>query len=149
VTEQEQRAAVIAEDKSWLKTPHHNGARLKGVGVDCGQFPIAVYSAIGLMPAINPGRYSAQFHLSHDDEWYLKLAQQHGKELPPGQTPKPGDFALYKIGRVFSHGAIVINWPHIIHAYIHVGVTLDHADKGWKAVQKNGRPREVKFFTLW
>jgi cell wall-associated NlpC family hydrolase len=150
MTEDEQRKSVISEAKTWLKTPHHNGARLKGVGCDCGTFPWMVYCAAGLMPEMPKElRYSPHFHFSRDEEWYLKLAQKYGKELPPGQFPKPGDFALYKIGRVFSHGVIVIDWPHIIHAYIHVGVTLDHADKGWKAVKKDGKPREVKFFTLW
>lgn len=127
MTEQEQRDAVIKEALSWERTPHHNGARIKGEGVDCGQFPIAVYSACGLMPAITVPRYSAQFHLHRDTEWYLNIARQYGVEI---ETPKRGDFAIYKIGRIYSHGAIVIEWPRIIHAWVHVGVTQDMGDQG-------------------
>lgn len=144
------REAVIKEAETWLRTPHHNGACIKGVGVDCGQFPWAVYHAAGLMPEIPEDlRYSPQFHLNRDEEWYLKFALKFGKELPEGKFPKKGDFALYKVGRVFSHGAIVIEWPLIIHSYVGIGVTIDHGDKGWMAKEKSGKPRMVKFFTLW
>ena len=38
--------------------------------------------------------------------------------------------ALYKIGRIYSHGAIVIEWPRIIHAWVGIGVTQDLGDQG-------------------
>lgn len=148
-TESEQRQSVITEAETWLRTPHHNGARIKGVGVDCGQFPLAVYEGAGLLPHIDPGRYSPQFHLNKDEEWYLKLAMKFGRELPDGEIPKKGDFAIYKVGRCYSHGAIVIDWPLIIHSYLGTGVTFDHGDKSWMTHEKNGKPRAVKFFTLW
>lgn len=31
-----QRAAVVAEARSWIGTPYHNCADVKGAGVDCG-----------------------------------------------------------------------------------------------------------------
>ena len=147
--EQAQREAVIAEAKTWLKTPHHNGARLKGIGVDCGQFPLGVLENAGIIPHVETERYSHMFHLSQGREWYLEYCQSLGTELPKGQLPQKGDFALYKVGRVFSHGAIVLAWPIIIHSYVGVGVTIDHGDQGWMAKNKDGSPRLVKFFTLW
>jgi len=150
MTELEERQAVIDEAMTWLRTPHHNGAAVKGEGVDCGKFPWAVFHACGLLPAIPDDlRYSSQFHLNRDEEWYLKLADKFGKELFCKSVPQKGDFALYKIGRVFSHGAIVIEWPRIIHSYVRVGVCLDLGDNGWMAKNKNGSARPVKFFTLW
>lgn len=149
MSEEEQREAVILEAESWLKTPHHNGARKKGIGVDCGQFPLAVYEAVGLIPQTTPDRYSPQFHLNRSEEWYLSLCLQLGKGLPAGALPKRGDFALYKVGRVFSHGAIVIDWPKIIHSYLRMGVTYDRGDMGWMAENKDGAKREVRFFTVW
>lgn len=146
----EQRNAVITEAQTWLRTPHHNGACIKGVGVDCGLFPWSVYHAVGLMPEIPDDlRYSPQFHLHKDEEWYLKLAHANGKELEVGVLPKRGDFVLYKIGRIFSHGAIVIDWPQIIHAYIKDGVTYARGNAGRLEANKRGVPTETKFFTLW
>jgi cell wall-associated NlpC family hydrolase len=149
MNETEQRQGVIAEAMTWLGTAHHNGARIKGVGIDCGQFPLAVYEACGLIPPTTTQRYSPHFHLSKDEEWYLSFCQQLGKELPEGCDPKEGDFAIYKVGRVFSHGAIIIDWPKIIHSYVRVGVCLDLGNKGWMAQNKDGSPRPIKFFTLW
>src|ERR1700722_12678550 len=132
-SELQQRQAGIDEAMSWQRTPHHNGARIKGVGCDCGQFPLAVYEACGLIPSTEPDRYSPQFHLNRTEEWYLGMCQRLGKELPPGAIPQKADFVLYRVGRVFSHGAIVIEWPTIIHSYVKVGVCLDLGDKGWMA----------------
>lgn len=147
MTESEQRADVIAEAATWLNTPHHNGARIKGAGVDCGQFPLAVYSACGFVPEFDTGKYPPDFHLHKDREWYLGLAEKYGKELPEGALPKPADFVLYKIGRIFSHGAIVIEWPRIIHAYVGVGVIYDDGQQGHLGSGKHVKDR--KFFTLW
>ena len=135
-----QRQAVIAEARTWLRTPHHNGACIKGHGVDCGWLPLAVYHECGLMPKVDPGRYSPQFMLHRDEEWYLQIADRHGKRI--AGPPLPGDFALYKIGRIFSHGAIVIEWPRIIHAYLGIGVCEDLGDQG------HLKDREVIFFTF-
>ena len=147
--EAEQRQAVIDEAMTWLKTPHHNGAAIKGAGVDCGQFPLKVFESVGLIPPTETQRYSPQFALNKNEEWYLDYCLRLGKELPAGVMPKKGDFALYRVGRVFSHGAIVIDWPLIIHSYVGVGVTIDHGDKGWMAKNKDGSDRPIKFFTLW
>ena len=142
--EEQQRQSVIDEAMTWLRTPHHNMSRLKGVGVDCGQFPIAVYSACGLMPDIKPERYAHDFHLHQNKEWYLSLAQSNGREF--SGPPKKGDFVLYKIGRVFSHGAIVVEWPDVIHAAVGIGVILDKGNQGFLASR---HIKAVKFFTLW
>ena len=45
-------------------------------------------------------------------------------------SPQPGDIVLYKIGKCVSHGAIVVEWPTIIHSYIHLGVILQDGTKG-------------------
>jgi cell wall-associated NlpC family hydrolase len=43
------------------------------------------------------------------------------------QRVQPADFIVFQFGRTFSHGAIVVEWPLIIHAYIPHGVTLADA----------------------
>ena len=46
--------------------------------------------------------------------------------MQPGRT-KPGDIALFRFGRTFSHGAIVTDWPRLIHAYWAIGVVWGDA----------------------
>jgi cell wall-associated NlpC family hydrolase len=55
--------------------------------------------------------------------------------------PSPGDIALFRFGRTYSHGAIVTEWPRLIHAYWQIGVVPGDA------TQAPLRGRSVKFFT--
>jgi len=109
------RRAVIAEAESWLNTPFHHEARVKGAGVDCGQLLIGIYGNLGYMPKdYKMEHYPPDFAMHRDREWYLSIVEEFAKEVP---TPLPGDLVLFKWGRLFSHGAIVIAWPKIIHAW--------------------------------
>jgi cell wall-associated NlpC family hydrolase len=137
----EQRAAVVAEALTWLNTPYHHAARIKGAGVDCAMLPAAVYRAAALIPEFAVDHYPPDWHLHRNAERYLDIVTRHASEVlaPTGA----GDFVLYRWGRCFAHGAIVIAWPQIVHAVIHVGVVLDNGDCGRLA----DRPR--RFFTLW
>ena len=116
---------VIHEAMSWLGTPYHHEARVKGAGVDCGQFPAAVYEACGLIPAVEIGPYPPDWHMHRGDERYLGYVETHFEKT---ESPQPGDLALFRFGRAISHSGIVIEWPIIIHAYITArAVVLDDA----------------------
>lgn len=141
MTEQEQREAVIKEALTWQGTRHHNGACIKGAGVDCGMLPWAVYNAVGVAPAIDKDlRYPPQFMLHRDEEWYKGIVEKYGYRV---EKPQMGDLALYKIGRIYSHGAIVIEWPRIIHSWVRIGVTQDVGDQGHLA------NKSVLFYSPW
>ena len=149
--ELQQRRAVVNEAKSWLNTPYHHLARVKGAGADCAQLPIAVYSAAGLVPDFDPGNYVAQWFLHHDTEKYLEQVERFatlcGNYLNCREivsNPLPGDFLVYKFGRTYSHGAIVIKWPLIIHAWRQGNkVCYGDASRGQLA------SRSVKIYTVW
>lgn len=116
MTEQLQRAAVIAEAKTWLRTPFVDCARVKGAGVDCGQFIAAVYERVGIFKSIPTEPYSPQWHLHQEEEMYADELLKYCREIAEAEV-KPGDIALYWAGKCHSHGAIVIDWPvQIIHA---------------------------------
>ena len=124
--EQNQRLAVVQEALSWVGTPYHHHARVKGAGVDCGMLLAEVYERTGVMPHVDPGDYPADWHMHRSEERYLELVQQHA--APIEGLPKPGDIALFRWGKCLSHGAIVIKWPEVVHAYVMTGqVVLDDA----------------------
>ena len=141
--ERQGRQAVVDEAKTWLDTPYHHMARVKGVGVDCAQMPIAVYSAKGYVPAeYDPGYYFPQWFLHQEDESYLTEVRRFAKEFTGPALP--GDFLVYKFGRCYAHGAIVVKWPLIIHAWRKRDrVCYGDASRGELA------SRTVKFFTIW
>jgi len=117
--EQAQRAAVIAEARSWIGTPWHHRARVKGHGVDCGQFIAEIFIRTGCVPEFDTGDYSMQHHLHRSDELVIGWAEQFSA---PVEWPEPGDLALFKFGKCFSHIALVTAWPIVIHSLIRVGV---------------------------
>jgi hypothetical protein len=102
--------------------------KLKGVGVDCGQFIIAVFENIGYLQKgeIQPGYYPPDWHLHKDEERYLGWVKNRSRKVEEAQ---PGDIALFKFGRCVSHGGIVLAWPQIIHAYLDYGVIISSVEE--------------------
>lgn len=122
---------VVAEAHAWLGTPYHACAQLKGVGVDCAGLLIGVYSAVGAVQAFNPGSYPTQWHLHQTEERLLNYVKQYADEVP---GPVTGGIVLYKFGRTFSHSAIIVGWPMIIHAAMrHKKVILSDGEQGDEA----------------
>lgn len=135
------RADVVAEAMTWLKTPYHHRASVKGAGVDCAQILVEVYSACGLIPKFDTGDYTPDWMMHREEERYLSFVLNYAHEV---ETPQPGDVVLYKVGRCFAHGGIVVDWPTIIHASRYDrGVVLGEGLGGWL------EGREVRFFSLW
>ena len=118
------RQDVVDEAVEWLHTPYHHAGRIKSVGVDCGMFLLEVFNRVGLIPRIVPEAYPRDFHLHRNREWYAGIVAEH---MDPTDDPQPGDVVLFRFGRIISHGAIVIEWPRIIHSYVGQGVILDDA----------------------
>jgi cell wall-associated NlpC family hydrolase len=110
-----QRAAVVAEALTWINTPYHHHARVKGVGVDCAQLLCAVYEACGLVEEVFIG-------------WLEKVG---AREVRAPVRPAPGDVALFKYGRAYSHGGIVVESRGeltVVHAYLMRGVIRSRLD---------------------
>jgi hypothetical protein len=120
------RHAVIEEAKSWIGTPFHDGAKLKGVGVDCGQFVAAVFENCGWEP-IKIGEYKALFFMHQCNPMYIDLVRKHSVETA---AKDPGNIAMYRVGKSYGHGCIIVEWPMVIHAGEHTGVELADATQG-------------------
>lgn len=152
MTQQEQRDAVIAEALTWQGTPYHHMARLKGIGCDCLTYLAGVFENCGLIDHIEIPFYPMDWALHRDAERYFDGLLKY---TCPVETPQPGDIALWKFGRCYSHGAIVITWPKIINSELKSGVRLDDALKNQRLTTigergpDNGKPRPVKFFSYW
>jgi cell wall-associated NlpC family hydrolase len=113
------RAEVVAEARSWLGTPFHHQGRVKGAGVDCAMLLAEIYERCGVVGHVDPGYYPPDWHMHRDAERYLDRLLSYAHELD--RPPRAGDAAVFRFGRTFSHGAIVTEWPAVIHAYWAVG----------------------------
>jgi cell wall-associated NlpC family hydrolase len=115
MTETDQRAAVVAEARTWLRTPFIMGQASKGYGVDCGLFIAACYRAAGIEVPAAFGLFRHDWHLHTKEERYLNVVEQYTHRV---EIPAPGDMVLVRMkpGQPFAHAAVVVTWPHVIHA---------------------------------
>ena len=119
--EEAKRAAIVAEARSWIGTPYISNGMIKGKrgGTDCAMFVLATYMETGFIPKdYDPRPYPPQWHIHKSEERYLSHVTTFAKEVagPSEREPKPGDFVMFKIGMAFAHGAIIEQWPIVIHA---------------------------------
>lgn len=142
--EQDQRQAVVDEAISWLKTPHHHQGRVKGIhgGVDCLMLLGEVFHRVSLIDRLPDIQYSPDGHLHREEELVLVWMERYAYRIGVSEV-LPADLVVYKYGRRYSHGGIIIAWPRIIHAVLNRAVEYGHVDK----VSSNGhRPSSRLFY---
>lgn len=149
MNEEEQRAAVVAEARSWLGTRYHNCADVKGAGVDCGMLIVRVFVDTKLTPAFDPRPYSHDWHLHRSEERYLGFVKERLHELPDASQLGLGDVIVFKVGRCYAHGGIVSNLTplSIIHAYAPARRVLESILQQDRDLSQ--RQRRPRFFTYW
>lgn len=109
---------VVAEALTWLDTPYHHAADVKGRGVDCAMLLVRVFVDTGLVEPFDPRPYPHDWYLHHDHERFLGWIERFGVRLKDGEREQPGDVRLYQWGRCVSHGAIVVSDTEIVHAWL-------------------------------
>lgn len=152
-----ERLRAVEAVKGWIGTPYHHNGRVKGAGADCLTSLAGPFEDAGLTPHIEIPYYPHDWHLHHSEEKYLDGLSDWCVEVgsPPDRSPLPGDIVLWKFGRCFSHGAIVIAWPRIAHAYLYRKYSYDDVERsswlnfvGENSEADKGKRRARKFFTL-
>ena len=141
-----QRGAVVREARSWVRTPYHNQADIKGVGVDCGMLLVRVFVDAGLVPPFDPRPYTDDWYLHRSEERYLGFVFDRAKEVI---NPLPGDVMVFRYGRCYAHGGIVtVTRPlTIVHAYQPAMAVLE--EEVARCPILCAPARNPKFFSLW
>ena len=124
MTEAEQRRAVVAAVRKWVLTPYHFEADILGAGVDCGMLLVRVFVDLGLVPPFDPRPYPPDWMLHRDEEKYLGWVY---KACGPVEKPQPGDIALFRFGRCYSHGGIITEADPValVHAFRDVNMVVE------------------------
>jgi cell wall-associated NlpC family hydrolase len=132
-------AAVVAEASTWIGTPYRHMGRVKGPGggCDCLTLLAEVYERSGTISHVEIPFYPMDWHLHRGAERYMDGLLGYACQVA---EPRPGDAVLFRFGRCFAHGGIVVAWPQLIHSWNGMGVVLVDADQPLLA----GRP--ARFF---
>jgi NlpC/P60 family putative phage cell wall peptidase len=142
------RADVVAEARSWRRTPYRLAQDVKGVGVDCALLLLRVYADLGLIEPFDPRPYPADWMLHRSEEKFLKIVLARAHEISPDQA-EPGDVVLFRVARCFAHGGIItIAKPlTVVHAYSHAWqVVEERADQS--AIMAR-QLKTAKFASYW
>lgn len=147
MTEQEARDRVNEVTLSWCGTPYHDHGEVKGAGTDCAKLLKCVYVEAGVMEPFDIGHYAPQHFLHQDEEQYLSYVMPRSREITQDEA-RHGDMVLYKVGKVYAHGGIIVKpgWPHIVHAHYAARCVLqgngNHPHLGTPVLG-------MRFFTPW
>lgn len=124
------RERVVAVAREWLGTPFLPGECRKGRGCDCGSLLAGVFAEAGVIEPLALGKYDYLAPAMKGDPGYVELVRQHAEEIHESLAI-PGDIVLYRLGRAFSHSALIVEWPRfVIHADGRQGVVAAHGRAG-------------------
>lgn len=124
---------IIRVARTWVGTPYHHQASLKGVGVDCVGLVRGVYRELyGVEPPelIN---YSADWGDSNGNEDMVAAAYRHLEPVSLDDIA-PGHVVLvrWQDHRVAKHAMIITGDNRAIHAYNRAPVTEIHLNDWWR-----------------
>jgi len=99
--------AILAAARSWLGTPYHHQAAVKGTGCDCLGLVRGVYEEVCGRPAETPPPYSRDWAEAASAETMLEAARRHLTEIDPREA-RPGDVLIFRMraGAMAKHAAI-------------------------------------------
>lgn len=148
----EQLGALIdAEARSWLNTPYHHLARVKGHGVDCIQLVIGIAENV-FSDHIETPYYPAQWHMNQKGRQLLLDEVVKYCDNVADDIVQKGDVVLFWYGHAYSHSAMVMNWPECIHASLSSGrVELIDAERDEHLARCKRlffRPKQLKGVSL-
>jgi cell wall-associated NlpC family hydrolase len=140
------RMLVVAEAHRWVNTPYHNCADVLGAGVDCGMLIVRVFVDTGMVPPFDPRPYSPDWMLHRDEEKYLSFFTDRCR---PVDVPDLGDIVLFRYGRSYSHGGIVVcsDPVTIVHASCDAGQVVEEI-LHHNPLLTEAR-RRIRFFSIW
>lgn len=119
------RTDVVTAARTWIDTPFHHQARLKGVGVDCVGLVIGVARELGLIPMTLDVK---GYPRVPDGTSLMSIVHEHMMEIP-NTDMQPGDVIVVSFAKDPQHLAILGDYRHgglsIIHAAGNSGRVLE------------------------
>lgn len=142
------REAIVAEARTWMGTPFHHQASLKGVGCDCIGLVRGVARAVGFRDPFTTGEAIrfAGYGRTPDPRRLLEACALYLHKIPLPEAVA-GDILVMRFVREPQHFALITGRlpDRMIHSHASVGrVTESGIDaRWWKRVLGAYRFREL------
>lgn len=123
--------AVVDIARTWIGTPYHHQACLRGVGTDCVGLIRGVYRELAGREAEAVPAYTRDWAEASGEETLLAAARRHLIEIDPASA-QPGNVLVfrYRAMLVAKHAGILASPQTMIHALEGIGV-CEVAYCGW------------------
>jgi cell wall-associated NlpC family hydrolase len=147
------RKRFIEEAFTWVGTPFRDCADVKGRNgaVDCAMLLVRCAVDTGLVAPFDPRPYSPRWHVHRNEEKFLDILTSLGARET--ETPRPGDVLVFRFGRTYAHGGILVNAHEVVHAYGAAGMVivsrLDEPLLKYISFRKQLLPRPMRCFDIW
>lgn len=111
------RKTIVAVARTWIGTPYHHQASLKGVGTDCLGLIRGIWRELYGADAETPPPYSPDWAEANGEEAMLLAASRHMQPVAR-EDFAAGDVLVFRVrrGAVAKHAALATRPDKIIHA---------------------------------
>lgn len=130
---------IVSQARTWLGTPFHHQARLKGKGCDCLGLIVGVVDELGLEDrnGMKLAAYDEVTYSKEPDGAYLIQKLTGLLEEVPIAEARAGDLALFKVRENPQHLAILSDYEGalgMIHSFAPSRRVVEHRlDDEWKS----------------
>jgi NlpC/P60 family putative phage cell wall peptidase len=130
---------IVAQARTWLGTPFHHQARLKGKGCDCLGLIVGVVDELGLKDVHDRplSSYDEITYPKEPDGAYLTEKLTDLLDEVPIADARAGDLALFKVRENPQHLAILTDYEGtlgMIHSFAPSRRVVEHRlDDDWKS----------------
>jgi NlpC/P60 family putative phage cell wall peptidase len=130
---------IFTQARTWIGTPFHHQARLKGKGCDCLGLIVGVVDELGLQDSngMKLAAYDEVTYSKEPDGAYLIQKLTGLLEEVPIAEARAGDLALFKIRENPQHLAILSDYEGglgMIHSFAPSRRVVEHRlDDEWKS----------------
>ena len=124
------RSRVVEAARSWIGTPYHHQASVKGAGCDCLGLVRGIFRELYGFEAQKIPAYSRDWSDVGGEETLLKAGGEH---LVVVKDPQPGDVLVFRFRErtIAKHMAINVGQGRMIHAVENAPVCEVHMGRWW------------------
>lgn len=130
---------IVQQARTWLGTPFHHQARLKGVGCDCLGLVVGVVDELELkdQDGVKLAAYDEVTYSKEPDGAYLTQKLTDLLVEVPVEDARTGDLALFKVRENPQHLAILTDYDGtlgMIHCFAPARRVVEHRlDEDWRS----------------